>query len=58
MLCAGSVRTKNTKNILVKNVLDACAGSLGWWILGYGFAYGSNSGRAGGRFIGNNNYAA
>lgn len=31
MLCAGLVRAKNTKNILLKNVLDACAGALGFW---------------------------
>ena len=38
MLCAGSVRSKNTKNILIKNVLDACVGALAFFIFGYGFA--------------------
>lgn len=40
MLSAGSIRSKNTKNILLKNLLDACFGSLGFYILGYGIAYG------------------
>ena len=44
MLCAGSVRAKNAKNIMLKNVLDACVGALGFWSFGYGFAYGSNAG--------------
>jgi len=51
MLCAGLVRAKNTKNILLKNVLDACAGALGFWSVGYAFAYGEAGG--GNPFIGN-----
>jgi Amt family ammonium transporter len=51
MLCAGLVRAKNTKNILLKNVLDACVGGLGFWSLGYAFAYGEAQG--GNPFIGN-----
>ena len=31
MLEAGSVRTKNTRNILLKNLLDACMGALAWY---------------------------
>lgn len=41
MLTAGSVRSKNTKNVLLKNVLDACVGALGYYLFGYGFAYGN-----------------
>eukprot|EP00965_Chrysotila_dentata_P204264 6182228-Pleurochrysis_carterae.AAC.4 len=41
MLEAGAVRAKNTKNILLKNVLDACIGAFVWWAWGYGLAYGS-----------------
>mmetsp|Transcript_12892 Transcript_12892/g.27205 ORF Transcript_12892/g.27205 Transcript_12892/m.27205 type:complete len:515 (-) Transcript_12892:142-1686(-) len=40
LLEAGSVRAKNTKNILLKNVLDACLGAMVWWGIGYPFAYG------------------
>jgi ammonium transporter, Amt family len=61
MLCAGSVRQKNVKNILVKNLLDACGGALGFYTVGYAFAYGSATGSATGdysqvRFIGNYNF--
>lgn len=47
MLCAGSLREKNVKNILLQNILDACGGALGFFFCGYSFAYGTN-----GRFIG------
>jgi ammonia channel protein AmtB len=40
MLTAGSVRTKNTKNVLLKNVLDACVGAIAYFLFGYAFAYG------------------
>jgi Amt family ammonium transporter len=43
MLCAGSVRNKNTMNILLKNVLDACVGAIGWWLFGWSFAYGGDT---------------
>lgn len=42
MLCAGSVRAKNVKNIMLKNLLDACGGALGFWALGWGFSYGGS----------------
>ena len=38
MLEAGTVRAKNTKNILLKNMLDACIGAMIWWGWGYGVA--------------------
>lgn len=40
LLEAGSVRAKNTKNILLKNILDGCLGAIVWWGFGYPFAYG------------------
>mmetsp|Transcript_33036 Transcript_33036/g.84404 ORF Transcript_33036/g.84404 Transcript_33036/m.84404 type:complete len:519 (+) Transcript_33036:101-1657(+) len=56
MLCAGSVRSKNTMNILLKNVLDACVGSISFYLLGYGFAY-QGSGGSPNPFIGTSNFA-
>jgi len=32
MLTAGSVRSKNTKNVLLKNVLDACVGAIAYYV--------------------------
>ncbi|KAJ6379958.1 hypothetical protein OIU76_016589 [Salix suchowensis] len=43
MLCAGSVRAKNTMNIMLTNVLDAAAGGLSYYLFGYAFAFGSPS---------------
>jgi len=55
MLCAGSVRQKNVKNIMLKNILDACGGALGFWSVGYAFAYGgADSSKKG--FIGNTGF--
>jgi len=55
MLCAGSVRQKNVKNIMLKNLLDACGGAIGFYTLGYAFAYADNS--SGNKtFIGGKNF--
>eukprot|EP01023_Acetabularia_acetabulum_P053566 TRINITY_DN5998_c0_g3_i5.p1 TRINITY_DN5998_c0_g3~~TRINITY_DN5998_c0_g3_i5.p1 ORF type:complete len:477 (+),score=100.61 TRINITY_DN5998_c0_g3_i5:127-1557(+) len=40
MLSAGSVRSKNAMNIILKNLLDACFGALGWYLIGFALAYG------------------
>lgn len=56
MLCAGSVRQKNVKNILLKNLLDACGGALGFYTLGYGFSYGASP-NGGTCFIGTDLFA-
>ena len=40
MLEAGAVRAKNTRNILMKNLLDTCIGAVIFWATGWGFAYG------------------
>lgn len=55
MLTAGSVRSKNTKNVLLKNVLDACVGAVTYFIFGWAFAYGENSSAPG--FIGSGQFA-
>ncbi|KAI3431805.1 hypothetical protein D9Q98_010558 [Chlorella vulgaris] len=40
LLEAGTVRVKNTKNILLKNAIDACVATICWWSVGDAFAYG------------------
>ncbi|XP_071957029.1 putative ammonium transporter 1 [Antedon mediterranea] len=49
---AGSVRSKNTTNILIKNFLDICIGSVFYWGVGYAFAFGPG----GNAFIGSDWY--
>jgi Amt family ammonium transporter len=40
MLEVGAVRAKNSMNILFKNILDGSVAALGFWFIGYMFAYG------------------
>ncbi|XP_039274612.2 putative ammonium transporter 1 isoform X1 [Styela clava] len=47
---AGSVRAKNTTNIILKNVVDVWMAALTYWAVGYSFAYGE----PGNGFIGHN----
>src|SRR6056300_1716325 len=56
MLCAGSIRAKNVKNIMLKNILDACGGAIGFWTIGYAFAFGNASGADTRTFIGNQGF--
>ncbi|KAF3791279.1 putative ammonium transporter 2 [Nymphaea thermarum] len=49
MLCAGSVREKNSMNIMLTNVLDAATGGIFYYLFGYAFAFGY----PGNGFIGN-----
>lgn len=57
LLEAGSVRAKNTKNILLKNLMDGCLGALVWWFIGFHLAYGTKDECTGGSdcngFVGN-----
>ena len=55
MLTAGFVRAKETANILMKNMIDACVGGLSFWLVGWAFAYGA--GDATNDFIGLGNFA-
>ncbi|MBF01856.1 MAG: ammonium transporter [Flavobacterium sp.] len=41
---AGFTRSKNTINIIMKNVMDLCIGSLGFWAIGYTLMYGDTIG--------------
>ena len=40
---SGSVRSKNTVNVLMKNYMDACLGGLVFWLVGFGLMFGVNS---------------
>ncbi|CAK0806553.1 unnamed protein product, partial [Prorocentrum cordatum] len=40
MLETGCCRAKNASNVLMKNLVNVCLGTIGWWAVGYGFAYG------------------
>ncbi|CAB9521577.1 Ammonium transporter 1 member [Seminavis robusta] len=56
MLCAGSVRKKNTQNSMLKNLLDACGAAIAYFCVGYGFAFGGDSTATGTTFIGTENF--
>jgi ammonium transporter, Amt family len=38
----GFTRSKNTINIIMKNLMDLCIGSLGFWLIGYALMYGDD----------------
>eukprot|EP00095_Tigriopus_kingsejongensis_P012176 maker-scaffold2514_size14919-snap-gene-0.4 protein:Tk12176 transcript:maker-scaffold2514_size14919-snap-gene-0.4-mRNA-1 annotation:"predicted protein" len=40
---AGSVRAKNTINILIKNFADLCFGALAFWLVGFALAFGEGN---------------
>ncbi len=54
MLTAGFVRAKNTANIIMKNMIDACVGGLSFFAVGWAFAYGASDSSNG--FIGMGNF--
>ncbi|XP_023714903.1 putative ammonium transporter 1 isoform X4 [Cryptotermes secundus] len=37
---AGAVRSKNTTNIMMKNLMDICFSCVSYWLVGYALAYG------------------
>ena len=41
MVEAGLIRAKNAGNVLMKNLMDFCVASLGFYFLGYAIMYGS-----------------
>ena len=41
---AGLTRGKNVSNIMAKNLADMCVGALAFFAVGYGLAYGTDSG--------------
>ena len=44
MLEAGIVQPKNATNILFKNLIDASLAAIAFWLVGYGVAFGTDSG--------------
>ena len=49
MLEAGSVTSKSTESIMMKNLCDCAVTVILWWVVGYAFAFGDGNG-----FIGYN----
>ncbi|KAK7098148.1 putative ammonium transporter 1 isoform X2 [Littorina saxatilis] len=50
---AGSVRSKNSTNILIKNLLDSFVAGVAYWVFGFAFAFGP-----GNKFIGYEYFAS
>jgi ammonium transporter, Amt family len=42
LLESGMARAKNAVNVMMKNYMDLCVGTLLFWLLGYGLMFGSN----------------
>jgi Amt family ammonium transporter len=42
LLESGMARAKNTVNVIMKNYVDACVGSLMYWLVGFGIMFGIN----------------
>ncbi len=43
MLEAGLVRAKNVGNIMMKNLLDFCFGTIAFWAIGFGIMFGTGN---------------
>lgn len=39
----GLTRAKNTNNIMMKNLMDFCVGSLSYWVIGFGIMFGAGN---------------
>ncbi len=42
MVEAGFTRAKNAANIMMKNLMDFCFGSLAYWLVGFGIMFGAD----------------
>jgi Amt family ammonium transporter len=42
LLESGMARAKNAVNVMMKNYMDLCVGTLLFWLLGYGLMFGNN----------------
>lgn len=56
MLCAGCVRKKNVQNTMLKNLLDACGAALGFYIVGFGLAFGGQNDTTDITFVGTSDF--
>jgi Amt family ammonium transporter len=56
MVEAGACRIKNVQNILMKNVVDVCFGTMSWWAFGWMFAYGFDANQTKENLIGTRQY--
>jgi ammonium transporter, Amt family len=43
LLESGMSRTKNSLNVVMKNYMDVCIGTLVFWAVGYGLMFGTNT---------------
>jgi Amt family ammonium transporter len=43
LLESGMSRSKNAVNVMMKNYMDVCLGSLLFWLVGYGLMFGENN---------------
>lgn len=42
LLESGMSRSKNTINVIMKNYLDLCLGTISFWVIGFGLMFGTN----------------
>lgn len=54
LLESGTIRQKNLLNILQKNIFCLSIGGIGWYLLGYGLAFGKDDGSG---FVGTDHFA-
>ena len=47
MLEVGSVRAKNSRNIIYKNLIDTFVSAVTFYMIGYRYAYGDHGGLIG-----------
>jgi Amt family ammonium transporter len=57
MLCAGSIRSKNIKNVILWNLLDSCGAGISYWAVGFAFSFGGDDVNSAARtFIGSSQF--
>ena len=56
MLCAGSIRAKNVRNVILWNLLDSAGGGIAYWCVGYAFSYGGDDASLPKTFVGNTDF--